>query len=377
MPDAPHDLALPPRTRMTPQRQAVLDAIAAERGRLHARRAVRPRPRNRAAARPRHRLPHDRAPAPHRLDPPARDRRAADLRALPAGPPPPPRVHGLRPVEETELCAAPTAAEALAEARVPRRDAPDRHLRHLRALRRVIVATWIAIPLAALDPLRRSAAASWRCGCEESSTTLIALTGGIVVAVALFDVLPEAFDAVGNAERVVARRRRLPGFFLAERALVLHHRDEPEHARGQAQSALSAPQVSRCTASSTDSASGSPSRLDPRRVCSSSSRSSRHDFADGMNTVPFILRQGGDRPLSRALARARCGGAAPRCDRRPVVAVSELTPRYLLSVYVGFFLFMGATDLLPEAHAHPSGPAVALTVAGFVATARSPTQRPA
>ena len=38
----------------------------------------------------------------------------------------------------------------------------------------------------------------------------------------------------------------------------------------------------------------------------------------------------------------------------------------ILSLYVGFFLFLGATDLLPEAHReHPSKLRVALTVAGF------------
>jgi len=34
----------------------------------------------------------------------------------------------------------------------------------------------------------------------------------------------------------------------------------------------------------------------------------------------------------------------------------------------GFFLAMGATDLLPEAHAHPSWKRIALTVAGVGAT---------
>ena len=48
-------------------------------------------------------------------------------------------------------------------------------------------------------------------------------------------------------------------------------------------------------------------------------------------------------------------------------AVSEQTLGYLLSLYVGFFLFMGATDLLPEAHRHPSRLRVALTGAGFAA----------
>ncbi|MGH3131962.1 MAG: permease, partial [Gaiellaceae bacterium] len=45
--------------------------------------------------------------------------------------------------------------------------------------------------------------------------------------------------------------------------------------------------------------------------------------------------------------------------------VSEESLGQLLAVYAGFFLFMGATDLLPHAHEHPSAKRVALTVAGF------------
>jgi zinc transporter ZupT len=41
---------------------------------------------------------------------------------------------------------------------------------------------------------------------------------------------------------------------------------------------------------------------------------------------------------------------------------------YVLAAYAGFFLFLGATDLLPEAHSHPSWRRVFLTVTGFVAT---------
>jgi zinc transporter ZupT len=41
----------------------------------------------------------------------------------------------------------------------------------------------------------------------------------------------------------------------------------------------------------------------------------------------------------------------------------------VLAAYAGFFIFMGATDLLPEAHSHPSWRRVVLTVIGFAATA--------
>jgi zinc transporter ZupT len=40
----------------------------------------------------------------------------------------------------------------------------------------------------------------------------------------------------------------------------------------------------------------------------------------------------------------------------------------MLALYAGFFLSMGATDLLPEAHAHPSWKRIGLTVLGVAGT---------
>ena len=37
-----------------------------------------------------------------------------------------------------------------------------------------------------------------------------------------------------------------------------------------------------------------------------------------------------------------------------LIAISGESLGVMLSLYAGFFLAMGATDLLPEAHAHPS-----------------------
>ena len=65
-----------------------------------------------------------------------------------------------------------------------------------------------------------------------SLPTLMALTGGIVVAVAFFDVLPESIEAVDDPQRVTLLVGiGFIGFFIAERILVLHHRDDAEHAR--------------------------------------------------------------------------------------------------------------------------------------------------
>src|SRR6266540_3806972 len=93
-----------------------------------------------------------------------------------------------------------------------------------------------------------------------------------------------------------------------------------------------------------------------------------HDFADGLNTVGFILRQGGDAP--RAFRWLTVDAVAPLIGAivGASISVSEHTLGQLLAVYAGFFLYMGATDLLPEAHSHPSRVRVVLTVAGMAST---------
>jgi len=92
-----------------------------------------------------------------------------------------------------------------------------------------------------------------------------------------------------------------------------------------------------------------------------------HDFVDGLNTVGFVLRQQGER--KRAFTWLSVDSAAPVIGAAigASVSISMHGLGYLLSLYVGFFLFLGASDLLPEAHhEHPSRVRVALTVFGFV-----------
>jgi ZIP family zinc transporter len=199
--------------------------------------------------------------------------------------------------------------------------------------------------------------------------TLIALTGGIVVAVALFDVLPEAFATVGDGRRVAwLVGAGFLAFFLVERGLVLHHRDDEEHARSHHHvGALGAGALS--VHSFVDGLGiGLAFHLNTGTGLLVFVAVVSHDFADGMNTVSFILRQGsGVRSAVRWLA---LDAAAPLAGAiaGSAVSISERGLGYLLAVYAGFFLFMGATDLLPEAHEHPSRRRVALTTIGFAAT---------
>ena len=228
--------------------------------------------------------------------------------------------------------------------------------------------TWIAIPLAGLTVLSTLAGGIVALRFHRDLHTLIALTGGVVVAVALFDVLPEAFEAVGDPHEVTALvGAGFLAFFVAERALVLHHRDEPEQARAHARvGVLGAAGLS--AHSFVDGLGiGLAFGLDTTTGMLVFLAVVSHDFADGLNTVSFILRQSGNR--SQAIRWLAVDAGAPLLGAivGASLNVSEQHLGYLLALYAGFFLFMGATDLLPEAHQHPSRLRVGLTVAGFVA----------
>jgi ZIP family zinc transporter len=79
-----------------------------------------------------------------------------------------------------------------------------------------------------------------------------------------------------------------------------------------------------------------------------------HDFSDGINTVSFIMKNGGSRRT--ALTWLLVDAAAPVVGifATMFVTVSESDLSILLSLFAGFFLYIGASDLLPESHhAHP------------------------
>jgi ZIP family zinc transporter len=199
--------------------------------------------------------------------------------------------------------------------------------------------------------------------------TVIAFTGGIVVAVALFDVLPEALSLLDSPRRVTALvGAGFVGFFLVERVLVLHHRDEPEQARAHARvGALGAAGLS--LHSFLDGLGiGLAFHVNTTTGLLVFLAVVSHDFADGMNTVSFVLRQSGD---GRSALRWLAIDAAAPLLGAIVGALVDIHARglgYVLGAYAGFFLFLGATDLLPEAHSHPSWRRVLLTLAGFGAT---------
>ncbi|HYH09572.1 MAG TPA: ZIP family metal transporter [Thermoanaerobaculia bacterium] len=94
-----------------------------------------------------------------------------------------------------------------------------------------------------------------------------------------------------------------------------------------------------------------------------------HDFADGLNTVTFMLATRNSRWRTIALlfvdALAPVAGAL-------LANVLRIDPRMLafqLAFFAGFLLYLGASDLLPHVHERPRATLIVSTVAGLVVAA--------
>jgi len=225
---------------------------------------------------------------------------------------------------------------------------------------------WLAVPLALATAVSTTLGGLAAVRLASRLGDLIALSGGVVVAIALLEVLPEAERELGQPERtslLVALGFVL--FFLANRMLVLHHRDDSDQARAHRRIGT----VGALALSAHSAVDGLGIGLALHVSLSAGLlvflAVASHDFADGLNTVSFILRQGGSR--RRALRWLAVDATAPIAGALvgASLSISAHGLGALLALYVGMFLFLGASDLLPEAHEHPSQLRVALTVSGF------------
>jgi zinc transporter ZupT len=90
-----------------------------------------------------------------------------------------------------------------------------------------------------------------------------------------------------------------------------------------------------------------------------------HDFSDGINTVNLILKNGGTR--KQAFRWLILDSLAPVVGVLSTLFfhVPEEQLGLLLALFAGFFLYIGASDLIPESHhAHPKRVTTIMTVLG-------------
>lgn len=193
----------------------------------------------------------------------------------------------------------------------------------------------------------------------------IGFSAGAVIGVAFFDLAPEALEAgkgvYGPHTLLMAVAG---GFFLymvLER-MVAHHDCEGQArpARGMLGAAsFSAHSVLDGFAMGIACQAGRGIGLVVAAAVLS------HDFADGLNTVTVVTRNGGSRNF--ALRWLAVDAAAPILGAALslLVHVSDGGLAMLLALFCGIFLHIGAADLLPNSHrAYPRPTTTLATLLG-------------
>lgn len=198
-------------------------------------------------------------------------------------------------------------------------------------------------------------------GLRDKLHLILGFSAGAVIGVAFFDLLPEAvnFGVKFHTPGVILSWSAL-GFllYLVLDRIILFHGDSTPRG-GVAAGVL-------CCHSLLDGVAVGLAFQASRAVGTVVAIAVvTHDFSDGVNTMNIVLKNRGDRArgfrwlLLDALAPV-LGIAATLTFHLPVDGLGVV-----LALFAGFFLYIGASDLIPESyHAHPKFLTTAMTLAG-------------
>lgn len=94
-----------------------------------------------------------------------------------------------------------------------------------------------------------------------------------------------------------------------------------------------------------------------------------HDFADGLNTVTFMLATRNSRWRTISLLLVDAVAPVVGALLANVFRISQSVLAFQLAFMAGFLLYLGASDLLPHVHERPKRRLIASTVLGMAAAA--------
>lgn len=186
---------------------------------------------------------------------------------------------------------------------------------------------------------------------------ILGFSAGAVIAVALFDLLPEAISlgsGFGTLNVMIVVALGLVVFMIMDRFLLIHFHAEDGKDSHNYKGNLGA--ITLSIHSFLDGAAiGLAFKVSPAIGAVVTAAVLAHDFSDGINTVNVVLKNNGSGKsaykwlIVDALAPA-LGAASTLFFTLPSQQLG-----LVLALFSGFFLYLGASDLLPESHHnHPT-----------------------
>jgi len=199
---------------------------------------------------------------------------------------------------------------------------------------------------------------------------ILGFSAGSVVGVAFFDLLPEAFESgkyFYTTETIVMYI--VIGFLIymiLDRALSNHSHHEEECENHNHKGALGAGSIS--LHSLIDGlVVGLSFQISPAVGIALAVAIFAHAFSDGINTVNMILRSGGNVTQARKWLFIDATTPAAGILLSSFISIPGNVFPVLISIFCGFFIYLGASDLLPESHhGHPKIWTTISTILGIV-----------
>lgn len=197
---------------------------------------------------------------------------------------------------------------------------------------------------------------------------ILGFSAGAIIGVAFFDLIPEAIE-LGSGKYDISTITTITAvgfifYMILDRFIILHshnHENNEQNHRGK----LGAGSLS------------IHSFLDGMAIGLAFQVSTAvglvvtlavlvHDFSDGINTVNMILKNNGNK--KQAIKWLILDAVAPVAGVVSTLffTLSESALGIIFAIFAGFFLYIGASDLLPESHhGHPTVWTTFVTILGI------------
>lgn len=196
---------------------------------------------------------------------------------------------------------------------------------------------------------------------------ILGFSAGAVAGVALFDLLPEAIElgtqyhSASTVALFVALG--LFGYLILDRLILLHTHEEDDEANAPRGFFGALTLAAHSFLDGMAIGIGFQASIAVGIVVTAAVLT--HDFSDGINTVNLVLKNGGS--WKQAFRWLLVDAAAPLLGAASTLffSIPESAIGLVLAVFVGTFLYLSASDLIPESHhRHPRALTTVMTLLG-------------
>ncbi len=202
---------------------------------------------------------------------------------------------------------------------------------------------------------------------------IMSFTAGVLIAVCFFDILPEAFQIIAQnrwdiTPVMIAVILGFLFFHILEKTLLIHHSHENEYASHHHPTVGLTGALGLSFHSFLDGVGiGLGFQVSSHIGFLIAVAVIAHDFSDGLNTVTIMLTHKNTTTKAKMLLLLDAVTPILGVFSTFLFTIPESALVLYLGFFAGFLFYLGASDLLPEAHSqHSSYKMIGLTLLGII-----------